>query len=96
MTKLYIMTQYTENYGDDDFPYWKSKGGYDYFVLNVSESDVESIMSRARAKIEHSSSFCHEHIIDYRVVPDDFITRDEEMQMEYDGKITYPTVVVEI
>ena len=96
MTKLYITTQYTENYGDETAPYWKSKGSYDYFVPNVSEGEVEYVMPRARVKIEHSSSFCHEHIIGYRVVPDDFITRDEEMQMEYDGKITFPTVVVEI
>ena len=96
MTKLYITTQYTENYGDETSPHWKSKGSYDYFVLNVSESDVESAMSRARAKIEHSSSFSHEHIIGYRVVADDYITRDEEMQLEYDGKITFPTVIVEV
>jgi len=96
MTKLYITTQYTENYGSDTDPYWKSKGSYDYFVLDVYRDEVSEVLDRVRSKIEHSSSFCHEHIIGYRVVPDDFITRDEEMQMEYDGKITFPTVVVEI
>lgn len=96
MTKLYITTQYTENYGDDENPHWKSKGSYDYFVPNVSEGEIQSVLSRARLTIEHSSSYSHEYIIGYRVVPDDFITRDEEMQMEYDGKITHPTVVVEI
>lgn len=96
MPKLYITTQYTENYGDDTSPYWKSKGSYDYFVLNVYRDEVSEVLDRVRSKIEHSSPFSHESIIGYRVVADDFITQDEKMQMEYDGKITFPTVVVEV
>lgn len=96
MSKLYITTQYTENYGSEEDPYWKSKGSYDYFVPNVTEDRMLEVMDRACKVIEHSNPFSHETIIGYRVVDDDFITRDEEMQMEYDGKISFPAVVVEI
>ena len=96
MPKLYITTQYTENYGSDTDPYWKSKGSYDYFVLNVYRDEVSEVLARVRSKIEHSNPFSHESIIGYRVVADDFITQDEKMQLEFDGKISCPAVVVEV
>ena len=46
--KLYITTQYYENYGSADNPYWKAKGGEDYFYqlyrirLSQLEYDIET------------------------------------------------------
>jgi hypothetical protein len=36
-----------------------------------------------------------EYIIDYCLVDDDFMTRDERLQLEFDGKILYPTRVLQ-
>lgn len=96
MSKLLITTQYRENYGSEESPFWKSKGSYDYFVLNVTEDMSHSVLVRAREKIEYTNSSSEERIIGYRLEADDYITRDEELQMEYEGKIVYPTPVIEI
>jgi hypothetical protein len=35
-----IGTQYMENYGDSEAPYWKAKGGYDYIVIGAPDADA--------------------------------------------------------
>ena len=35
-----------------------------------------------------------EHIVDWTVVEDDYLTEFERSQLEYEGKITYPAIEV--
>jgi hypothetical protein len=106
MAKLLISTQVYENYawGEDGTlgvgvnAYWKPKGGSDYVVKNFKGGDVEAtiaIMS-LREKIECDNDAYREHIIDWKIVADDYLTEFERDQLEFDGTITYPAVELEI
>lgn len=90
MSKLLITTQVRENYGSLDAPHWKSKGGSDYVIKNfVSTESLEHLITSIRDQIEIDNPFYQEHIICYNVVSDDHLTRDERLQLEFEGKITY-------
>jgi len=100
--KLHIITQYMENYGAHDWDgegecpqYWKMKGGEDYFILNVDETEVDSAVAQVRGDIEWNDIGSRQYIIGYGLVADDFMTEFEISQLEYDGKIAYPAKVLE-
>ena len=95
MAKLLISTQIRENYGSIEAPHWKSKGGSDYFIRHVDESDtIEILLYRVRDQIETDNPWYSEQIICANVVDDDYLTQDERLQLEFDGKITYPATEV--
>lgn len=89
--KLLITTQVYENYGNADQPYWKAKGGSDYVVKKFKDFNrvTETVMA-LRSQIEQDNHMFREHIIDWSVVEDDYMTDFERSQWEYEGKITYP------
>lgn len=99
MSKLLITTQVFENYawnedgslGTGDKAYWKAKGGSDYVVKNFKggEADATLAIMALRSKIEQDNDAFREHIIDWRIVADDYLTEFERSQLEYEGKITY-------
>lgn len=91
MSKLLIQTQVYENYGDAAKPYWKPKGGGDYVIKNFKKFNkvTETVMA-VRGQIEKDNEFYREHIINFEVVTDDYLTEFERSQLEYEGKITYP------
>lgn len=92
MSKLLISTQYHENYGSADEPYWKAKGGSDYVVKKFKGgmADATLAIMALRSQIESDNNFVREYIIDFRIVADDYLTEFEKSQLEYEGKITYP------
>lgn len=103
--KLMIFTQVHENYGSESDPYWKPKGGDDYFVpvsmddLLASENKaafLRGLVDAARAVIEHRSSMFEEYIIDYSLEDDDFRTEFETSQIEWDGTCFYPSKPVHV
>ena len=79
--KLVIQTQYTENYGSADKPYWKFKGGETYIVENLNPAQAERILSHGiptlKALIEYKNSMSEESVIYYRVVEDDTVVCEE-------------------
>ena len=100
--KLHIITQYMENYGAHDWDgegecpqYWKMKGGEDYFILNVDETEVDAAVAQVRGDIEWNDIGSRQYIIGYGLVENDFMTEFEVSQLEYDGKITCPAKVLE-
>ncbi|NBW34039.1 MAG: hypothetical protein EBR30_03305 [Cytophagia bacterium] len=102
MSKLLITTQVYENYGAHDWDgqgecpqYWKPKGGNDYVVKNFRNFNaIGSYIMVLRDKIETNTEYFREHIIDWEIVADDYLTQFERSQLEYEGKITYsPTEV---
>lgn len=94
---LLIYTQYKENYGDANSPYWKFKGGCEYKILNFigSDSEAKSVIELVRSKIEYAHEFAEEYIVDWAIKPDDFITEFERDQLEFDGEIKFPATVIE-
>jgi hypothetical protein len=102
--KLLLTTQVYENYawledgsiatGAD--AYWKPKGGSEYVVKNFKDSArlTEAVMA-LRPQIEQDNDYFREHLIDWVVVTDDYLTEFELNQLEFDGKITYPAKELE-
>ena len=99
MSKLLIQTQIQENYGAHDWDgqgqcpqYWKFKGGNDYVIKNVDPLKVAPglLVDSVRGKVETDNEYVREHIVDWEIVADDYLTDFERSQLEYEGKITYP------
>ena len=106
MAKLLISTQVYENYawdengnlGTGENAYWKPKGGSDYVVKKFkggNSAATVAIMS-LREKIECDNDAFREHIVDWKIVADDYLTEYERNQLEFDGTIMFPAVVLEL
>jgi len=103
MAKLLITTQVYENYGAHDWDgkgecpqYWKAKGGNDYVVKNFKGKDVTLAVMALRDQMEQDSPYYREHIVDWNIVADDYLTEFERDQLEYDGSITFPARELEL
>jgi hypothetical protein len=102
--KVVLYTQVYENYavradgslGTGFEAYWKAKGGSEYVVKNVDESRANDIIDAASAKIECDTDAYRETVIFAEVVSNDYLTDYERQQLEYDGRIVYPAVEVEV
>jgi hypothetical protein len=72
--KLVITTQYTENYGDAEKPYWKLKGGSVYAIENLTQAQAErgakSGLPNLSRLIESKNSMSEEYIVDVLAVED--------------------------
>jgi len=97
--KLLITTQIWENYawredgtiGTGADAYWKPKGGGDYVVKNFTDFDkTTGIVVALRSQVEIDNDYFREHILDWEVVPDDYLTEFERSQLEFDGSIMFP------
>ena len=96
--KILITTQYRENYGTESDPYWKFKGGSDYFIPGVDPLKVAPglLVEQVRGKIEYAGPMSEEYILDWELVADDALSPSEQDQMEFDGEILYPATVLEL
>jgi hypothetical protein len=96
--KILITTQYRENYGTPAEPYWKFKGGEDYFILNVDPVKTAPgvLVEQVRGQIEYSGAMSEEYILDWSLVEDDYVTDFERNQLELDGAIQYPAKILEL
>ena len=102
--KLLLTTQVYENYawledgtiGTGEQAYWKAKGGSEYVVKNFKDHNrlTEAVMA-LRPQVEVDNEYFREHLIDWMVVPDDYLTEFEQNQLAYEGKITFPTKELE-
>ena len=105
MAKLLISTQVYENYGAHDWDgqgecpqYWKAKGGNEYVIKNFKGNDrnATELTMVASAQIEQDDQYFREHIIDFRIVADDYLTEFERDQLEYEGIIRFPAKEIEL
>ena len=96
--KILITTQYRENYGTESEPYWKNKGGDEYYILGVDPLKTAPglLVEQVRGRIEYANPGSEEYILDWQLVPDDFQTDFERDQLLFDGEIRYPTHVIEL
>ena len=95
MSKLYIFTQNYENYGSEEIPRWKAKGGSDYFVYDFDGDEATTIML-VRDQIECDTAFYRSSILGWEVVPNDYMTEFEKDQLDYEGSIRFPARVISI
>lgn len=96
--KILITTQYRENYGTPEEPYWKFKGGEDYFIEGVDPLKTAPglLVEQVRGDIEYANPMSEEYILGWELVSDDYQTEFERSQLEYDGEIRYPARVLEL
>jgi hypothetical protein len=103
--KLHITTQYMENYGAHDWDgegecpqRWKFKGGEDYFYMlgdaGRSDEALAELVAVLRTRIEYDHEGARNYMVGYGVVADDYMTEFERSQLEYDGRVAYPAVVL--
>jgi len=93
--KMYLWTQVFENYGSAENPHWKAKGGSDYFVENITAENQDDMLIQAIEYVSYSSDFYIERFVGFEIVPDDFMTQFERDQLEFEGKIDYPALVIQ-
>ena len=106
MSKLLITTQVYENYawredgtlGVGADAYWKAKGGSDYVVKNFKggAAAATAMVMAVRGQIEVDNDGYREHIIDWAIVADNYLTEFERNQLEYDGSITFPAQELQV
>ena len=94
MAMLVITTQYYENYGSTENPYWKAKGGEDYKITNVP-LNIDFAEVVAAAGIGYVNDYAKEFVIDWFIEGDDYLTDYERSQIKYDGSIVYPAQTLE-
>jgi len=103
--KLHITTQYMENYGAHDWDgtgacpqYWKFKGGEDYFYqlgdAVPSAEHLAELITVLRPRFEYDNEAARNTLVGYGVVADDYMTEFEKSQLEYEGRVTYPAVML--
>ena len=104
--KLHITTQYMENYGAHDWDgegecpqRWKMKGGEDYFYqLGTevpSDEHLAELVEVLRKRIEWDDVGSRNYLIGYGVVADDYMTEFERSQLEYEGRVAHPAVMLQ-
>lgn len=104
--KLLITTQVYENYawredgtiGKGNDAYWKAKGGNDYVVRNFDPVCYAPglIVESLRSRVEQANDYVCEHIVDWSVVEDDYLTDFEQNQLAFDGRIDFPVKELEL
>ena len=102
--KILITTQFSENYGAHDWDgvgecpqYWKFKGGDDFFVAIPERFPMDklaSLVEAVRSKVEWDTNYSRSHVINWEVVGDDFVTDDVKNQLEWEGRVSFPTKVL--
>jgi len=95
MAMLVIRTQYRENYGTEDQPYWKNKGGQEYKVKNVPPNENITTIIENINNIEYSNSMSQQFVINWSWENDDYLSWFEQSQLEYDGVIQFREPVVD-
>ena len=102
--KLLLTTQVYENYAwqedgtilTGEQAYWKAKGGSEYVVKNFKDHNrITEVVMALRSQVEVNNEYFREQILDWMVVPNDYLTEFEQNQLEYEGKITFPATELE-
>ena len=91
-----IQTQYMENYGySSGTEFWKAKGSYEYKVTNVPEgTDLKKIFKAAMRLIEYTNPMSREYVVGIVTASDNYLSRFERDQLEFDGRIDFPEKVI--
>jgi len=92
---LVIRTQIHENYAwvDGEIQtgsgaYWKAKGGTEYKIKNIPLNvDYDAIVEMAN--VERADDYFMEHVVDWSIEPDDYLSWFEKSQLDYEGDIEY-------
>ena len=87
---LVLQTQCYENYGDEDQPYWKAKGGQSIKVTGVPVTLSREAINDLARMVEMDNPYYTESVIDWSFQPDDYLSWFEQSQLDYEGSIDFP------
>lgn len=98
--KLVVCTQYWENYGDEQNPRWKPKGGEEIIVARLSTPEVismgqkglQEVVNRATKIIDYNHPMAQKYVTDWHLLEDTQHTCWEEDQLKFEGKIEFHTL----
>lgn len=98
--KVVVFTQYRENYGDEESPYWKAKGGSELVIKHISVQElfsigIENLVEKfinpfVKKHINYANPMSEEYMVNWDLFDDNQLTESEKLQLEYEGKIVYP------
>jgi len=74
-----------------------SEGGDDFFVAIPERFPMDklaSLVEAVRSKVEWDTNYSRSHVINWEVVGDDFVTDDVKNQLEWEGRVSFPTKVL--
>ena len=71
MKKILIQTQYQENYGTPNDPYWKFKGGEDYLVYAKEGEETIDVVNFLKPFISVETSMQKEYILGFEDITAD-------------------------
>jgi hypothetical protein len=93
---IVIETQYLENYGSAEKPYWKFKGGSCYKITGVPLNiDYYEVVQMVKDEVEYKNDFSEQYILNWTVESDDYLSWFEKSQLEYDGEIVHKEPEIE-
>ena len=95
--QIAIQTQVYENYGSAEKPFWKPKGGNTILITDVPRFvDYQALVDYAgQIGIECDNKMFREHIVGWSTEEDDYMSKFERDQLEYEGAITYHDARIE-
>ena len=89
---LVLRTQYQENYGTAEDPYWKNKGGQEFKVknlpTNLTEQELLEVVDNLLPQVQYENEYQIQYLLDWSVEDDSYLSWFEKSQLEYDGEIT--------
>ena len=90
---LVLRTQYQENYGTAEDPYWKNKGGQDFKVKNIptnlTEEELLEVVDNLLPQVQYENEYQIQYLLGWSVEDDSYLSWFEKSQLEYDGEITF-------
>lgn len=86
MKTFLVVSQYKENYGTPESPYWKFKGGDEFIVTAQDQSTACDLVEPHM----YDNDYAQNYIIGCEEVAPDYVTDFEKSQLEYEGEIRYP------
>lgn len=97
---IVVRTQYRENYGTAEQPYWKNKGGSEYKIVNVptslDEQELLEAVDRLTSNpfITYSNPISEQYLLNWSIEDDDYMSWFEKSQLEYDGEIIFKEPII--
>jgi len=96
---MVLRTQYQENYGTAEDPYWKNKGGQEFKVKNIptdlTEEELLEVVDSLLPQVQYYNDYQVQYLLNWSLESDDYLSDFEESQLEYDGKIMYKEPEIE-
>jgi len=96
---MVLRTQYRENYGTAENPFWKNKGGQEFKVKNIpadlTEEELLEVVDLLLSQIQYENEYQVQYLLNWTLEADDYLSDFEESQLNYDGEILFKEPEIE-